>query len=177
MKREDEFAKTGLTFEKIKEALRFYVYNLELAAGRFEEDRNQSALDSVNLTGQFLKSIGVYGVAFRPLIEAAEIIQAQRGKLPLTQDRAALVYRAVALRIQTENGVSEAVALKKIVGRDAAAGKKLKNFTKAMLREDCRYPVERGLYEAVRSDHKTFAPPVVVEMMLHRYRSLRGKKV
>jgi hypothetical protein len=170
---EDEFSAAGLTFEEVKRHFRNYVYHLELVAASLEKDRARSAYYSINLTIKLLQIIGVRGPAYAPLIEAVRIINDGHWA-PLDFER---VYRAIALKLQLEAGTREAAALKNIVGDDTEAVKNLKNFTKAMLRKDSRYPSERELYDDLRHKFKVFPPDEALKMLLSICRAIRGKKV
>jgi hypothetical protein len=166
---EDEFSAADLTFEEIKEHLRDYIYRLE----RLEGEKTERAYDAIVLTARFLKSIGVFGRAYVPLFEGAAIIRAQTHH-PIQVEK---TYRAIALKLLIEGGTSETSALKTIVGNDAGAARILKNFTKAMLRKDTRYPIEKELYDAVRSDLRAFAPDVALNRALTTCGALRERKV
>jgi hypothetical protein len=168
---------TSFTFDELKQRLDEYIYSLANAADHLEKHRGESAYVAIVATTEFLKSIGLGGREFGPLVEAAGIIHEQLEPYGLKRERTEKIFRAVALKLLVESGVSEAEALQKIVGNDRAAAATLKNFTKAMLRRDSRYPREKKYYYDSRAHLKKFYPDNAPEQALGTCRMLRGKEV
>lgn len=166
----------ALSAEEIARHVVFYLGHLSKAAQHFEKSKPKCALNSVEVAIRFLQEIGAPTRVQAGLIEAAHTIS-EHERPVVWSERIEKVHRAIALKLQIESGVSEATALKKIVGNDAAAREKLKNFTKSMLRKNSRYPEEKEIYERRRAELKDYTPEEALGLVMEVCRGLRGKKV